>query len=131
MPPRWSCTAVRAQSSQRASIAHASACPNIERLLLNEVNYQLRIARLKSSTRPGRANEALRQHYEIFEAIRDRDPERAERAMRHHISSARESIMAMMADEPAAQTEIESSDPPARLTATRRRPARRSAAAAE
>jgi DNA-binding GntR family transcriptional regulator len=111
------------------SIARASACTNIERLLLNEVNYQLRIARLKSSMRPGRADEALRQHYEIFEAICDRDPDRAERAMRHHISSARESIMAMVAATPATPAEVMPSSSPDRLTATLRPVARRSAAA--
>ncbi|WP_252910478.1 GntR family transcriptional regulator [Aliihoeflea aestuarii] len=78
------------------SIAKASGCANIERLLLNEVNYQLRIARLKSSMRPGRAEEALKQHYEIFEAIAGGDPDRAEAAMRNHISSARVGSMASL-----------------------------------
>jgi len=77
-------------------IARASGCANIERILLNEVNYQLRIARLKSSMRPGRAEEALRQHYAIVDAIRARDPDRAEAAMRLHISSARNGSVATM-----------------------------------
>lgn len=76
------------------SIARASGSPNIERILMSEVNYQLRIARLKSSMRPGRAEEALRQHFDIVEAIRSRDPDRAERVMREHISSARAYRMA-------------------------------------
>lgn len=79
------------------SIARASRCASIERLLLNEVNHQLRLARLKSSMRPGRAEEALRQHYEIVEAISARDPEWAERAMRAHIASARVSTVAAVA----------------------------------
>lgn len=82
------------------SIVRASRCVNIERILLNEVNYQLRIARLKSSMRPGRAEEALRQHYEILEAIRARDPDKAEAAMRNHIASARTSSMALFGSEP-------------------------------
>lgn len=81
------------------SIARASGCENIERILLNEVNYQLRIARLKSSMRPGRAEEALRQHFEIVEAIRQRDPDRAEAAMRRHVASARTSSLALMEEE--------------------------------
>jgi DNA-binding GntR family transcriptional regulator len=80
------------------SIARASGCENIERILLNEVNYQLRIARLKSSMRPGRAEEALRQHYEIVEAIRQRDPDKAEAAMRRHIASARTGSMALLGE---------------------------------
>lgn len=83
------------------SIARAANCPNIERILLKEVNYQLRIARLKSSMRPGRAEEALRQHFRIVEAIGARDPDGAERAMRDHISSARISTMAVWRDQPA------------------------------
>ena len=78
------------------SIARAAGCVNIERILLNEVNFQLRIARLKSSMRPGRAEEALRQHFEIVEAIRARDPDRAEAAMRRHIASARVSTLAVL-----------------------------------
>ena len=71
------------------SIARAAASPSIERILMNDVNYQLRIARLKSSSRPGRAEEALRQHFDIVAAIRSRDPDLAERVMRDHIRSAR------------------------------------------
>lgn len=78
------------------SIARASGCENIERILLNEVNYQLRIARLKSSMRPGRAEEALQQHYEIVEAIRQGNPDKAEAAMRRHIASARASSIGLL-----------------------------------
>lgn len=72
------------------SIARASGSANIERILMSEVNYQLRIARLKSSMRPGRAEAALQQHFDIVEAIRSRDPDRAEAVMRAHIRSARD-----------------------------------------
>src|SRR5690606_24658598 len=34
-------------------IARAARCPQIEKLLLNEVYYQLRLHRLKSSSQPG------------------------------------------------------------------------------
>ena len=78
------------------AIAQASKCANIERLLLSEVYYQLRIHRLKSSTRPGRAEEALAEHYTILEQLKRRDPEGAEAAMRKHIRSARDSTLAML-----------------------------------
>lgn len=105
------------------SIARASGCASIERLLLNEVNYQLRIARLKSSMRPGRAEEALRQHYEIFDAIRQRQPDEAEAAMRRHIASARRSSLAILEETPMT------SDSAVRPTS--RRNARTKAAAGE
>ncbi|WP_323010554.1 GntR family transcriptional regulator [Paracoccus sp. (in: a-proteobacteria)] len=73
------------------AIVKASGCTNIERILLNEVYYQLRILRLKSSMNPGRAEAALREHYEIFEAIAAGDGDRAEAVMRHHIRASRDS----------------------------------------
>lgn len=76
------------------AIARASKCTSIERLLLNEVYYHLRIHRLKSSTQPGRADEALKEHREILVALRDREPARAEQAMRSHIHNARLSTLA-------------------------------------
>ena len=57
--------------------------------MLNEVYYQLRLHRLKSSTRPGRALEALDEHHAIFEAIRTGDGDAAEAKMRLHIAHAR------------------------------------------
>lgn len=76
------------------AIARASKCGSIERLLLNEVYYHLRIHRLKSSTQPGRAKEALKEHHDILEALQSRNPQRAEDAMRTHIRNARYSTLA-------------------------------------
>lgn len=78
------------------AIARASGAPNIERLMLNEVYFQLRLHRLRSSARPGRADEALKEHYGIFEAIRDRDPAAAEARMRAHVAHARESALSLL-----------------------------------
>jgi DNA-binding GntR family transcriptional regulator len=75
-------------------IARAARCPQIERLLLNEVYYQLRLHRLKSSARPGRAQAALRVHHEILSALQSRDPDRSEEAMRKHIRNARYNALA-------------------------------------
>ena len=71
--------------------------PRLEHLLLDEVYYQLRIQRLKSSTRPGRAQAALAEHREILEALQSRNPDRAEEAMRRHIRNARFSAVASIA----------------------------------
>lgn len=78
------------------TIARLSGCTNISNLLLSEVYYQLRIHRLKSSSRPGRAEEALAEHKKILQFLRARDPDQAEAAMRAHIRSARESTLALL-----------------------------------
>ena len=85
------------------SIIRASECEQIERLLMNELYFQLRIQRRKSSTQPGRAQAALAEHSAIVAALESRDPDDAERAMRTHLRNARLSaIAAYGADEQAA-----------------------------
>jgi DNA-binding GntR family transcriptional regulator len=61
--------------------------------------YQLRIQRLRSSTRPGRAQQALAEHREILEALASRNPDAAEGTMRHHIRNARVSALSMLDEE--------------------------------
>lgn len=68
--------------------------PRLQQLLVDEVYYQLRVHRLRSSTRPGRAQAALREHREILDALQSRNPDQAELAMRSHIRSARFSAVA-------------------------------------
>lgn len=80
------------------SIARAARCERIEQLLLDEVYYQLRIHRLRSSTRPGRAQAAFAEHRQILEALQARNPDAAEAAMRSHIRSARYSALASVED---------------------------------
>jgi DNA-binding GntR family transcriptional regulator len=76
------------------AIARASRCDRIEQLMLDEVYYQLRIHRLKSSTQPGRAQAALNEHHQILSALQGRNPDLAEAAMRVHIRNARYSAAA-------------------------------------
>jgi DNA-binding GntR family transcriptional regulator len=76
------------------AIARAARCERIEQLLLDEVYYQLRIHRLRSSTRPGRAHAALSEHRDILAALQARNPDQAEEAMRRHIRNARFSAVA-------------------------------------
>ena len=47
------------------SIIRAARCDRLERLLMDEIYYQLRIHRRKSSTQPGRALAALGEHHQI------------------------------------------------------------------
>lgn len=76
------------------AIVRGARNPRLEQLLLDEVYYQLRLQRLRSSTRPGRAQAALSEHREILAGLQSRDPDRAEGAMRKHIRSARFSALA-------------------------------------
>lgn len=79
------------------AIVDAAKSERIKHLLLDEVYYQLRIHRLKSSARPGRARAALDEHREILKALQSRDPDLAEARMRAHIRNARFSAVAAMA----------------------------------
>jgi DNA-binding GntR family transcriptional regulator len=72
----------------------------LEGLLMNEVYYQLRIHRLKSSTQPGRAVAALKEHGTIVSALESRDPDRAEAVMRLHLRNARFSALASLDVDP-------------------------------
>ncbi|MGL4287035.1 MAG: GntR family transcriptional regulator [Phreatobacter sp.] len=85
------------------AIVRAARCERIERVLLDEVYYQLRIHRLRSSTRPGRAQAALNEHRDILNALQGRNPDAAESAMRRHIRNARfSSLAAVDSQTPAA-----------------------------
>lgn len=58
-------------------------------MLTGDLYYLLRVYRYKSSTKPGRAAEALREHQAILSAIAARDVAAAEDAMRTHLRHAR------------------------------------------
>lgn len=84
------------------SIIRAADCGQIERLLMDEIYYQLRIQRRKSSTQPGRALAALAEHLEIVAALETRDGDLAEKAMRQHLRNARVSALAALDAEDTA-----------------------------
>jgi DNA-binding GntR family transcriptional regulator len=78
------------------TIVRGARCERLQQMLLDEVYYQLRIHRLRSSARPGRAQQALSEHREILEALYSRNPDVAEGTMRHHIRNARTSALAAL-----------------------------------
>ena len=69
-------------------IAQGSRNKRLAELLCDELYYPVRIHRYRSSVRSGRAFKALEEHEAIVEAMRDRDPHRAETLMRAHIKRA-------------------------------------------
>lgn len=71
-----------------------NACGNARLIdnLLSDLYDLLRLYRMRSSKADGRAQKAWQEHMDIVQALRARDPDRAEAAMRTHISNARLSI---------------------------------------
>jgi DNA-binding GntR family transcriptional regulator len=86
------------------TIVRAARCERLEQLLLDELYYQLRIHRLRSSARPGRAQQALAEHHEILDALASRNPDAAEGTIRHHIRNARLSSLSALDTHPIKQT---------------------------
>ncbi|HEX7856615.1 MAG TPA: GntR family transcriptional regulator [Sphingobium sp.] len=71
----------------------------LEQMLLGDLYYLLRVYRYKSSTKPGRAKEALVEHQNIVAAIRNRDAGAAEGAMRVHLRNARRYVEEQLVEE--------------------------------
>lgn len=74
-------------------IVRGSGNERLIKALCDELYYQIRIYRYRSSTRPGRARSAYEEHQKIVEALRARDPDRAEAAIRRHIANARANVI--------------------------------------
>ncbi len=70
------------------SIAAASHNPRLLRTLSGDLYDVMRVYRYRSSARPGRAHEALVEHQAVVAALKRRDGDAAEAAMRHHIRSS-------------------------------------------
>ena len=63
----------------------ASRNPRLERALYGDIYDVLRLYRVRSSTTPGRSQQALEEHRLILRALRKHDAEEAEQMMRNHI----------------------------------------------
>ncbi|CAN7595024.1 GntR family transcriptional regulator [Phenylobacterium sp. LjRoot219] len=70
-------------------------------MLMGDLYHLLRIYRYKSSTKPGRAQQALQEHEEIVAAIARRDSTAAEAKMREHLRNARLYVEEQLAAPPA------------------------------
>lgn len=70
-------------------IVKGSRNVRLVQMLCEDLYYLLRVYRYKSSTKPGRAKQALREHKDIVAALVRRDPVDAEQKMRQHIRNAR------------------------------------------
>lgn len=70
------------------AIAAASHNPRLLRSLAGDLYDVMRVYRFRSSTTVGRTREALAEHKDILVALKSRDPDAAEAAMRRHIRSS-------------------------------------------
>ena len=70
-------------------ILAASGNARLAQMLTGELYYLLRVYRYKSSTKPGRAQQALDEHRAIVAALKAHDADAAELAMRAHLRNAR------------------------------------------
>lgn len=74
-------------------IVRGSSNTRLIKALCEDLYYQIRIYRYRSSVSPGRAHAAFEEHKAIVQALRARDPNRAEAAMRKHISNAQANLV--------------------------------------
>jgi DNA-binding GntR family transcriptional regulator len=80
-------------------IARGSGNPRLTAMLQGELYSLLRLYRHRLSMRPGRPQEALDEHRVILAAMRSRDPDRAEAAMRAHIRNSGSAVVDVLAGE--------------------------------
>jgi DNA-binding GntR family transcriptional regulator len=73
-------------------IARGSRNGRLEHALCDELYYQLRLYRYRSSVREGRAKAAFAEHERVVQAIVDGRPGVAEDAMREHLAHARANL---------------------------------------
>lgn len=66
---------------------------------INEINSQLELARIRSAYKPGRAEQAYKEHLSIFNALRRRDPKAAADAMCEHIRNGKSNMLNMLGAE--------------------------------
>ncbi|MCU1526565.1 MAG: hypothetical protein JWP75_328 [Frondihabitans sp.] len=76
-------------------VARAAKSPRLA-AAADEVERQLRLARLRSGNTPERARNALHEHLGLFETIVKRDPIAARKAMAEHISAGTASFLSLV-----------------------------------
>lgn len=81
-------------------IVRGSKNERLIKALCDELYYQVRVYRFRSSRHPGRTRNAIKEHEDILNALKSRDPQAAEQAMRRHIAAARQNLF-LSQDAPA------------------------------
>ena len=78
-------------------------------ILLDQLRLQIWLHRYKSKETPGHAKRAWEEHAEITEAIANRNPDRAEQAMRKHIRSYYNNFLSQVVDDTAPKVKVKRS----------------------
>ena len=65
---------------------------------IGDLRKILKLARLQQLRAPGRLAQSLSEHMGIFEALRDRDSDRAEAAMRDHLMQQRDALKVLTSE---------------------------------
>jgi len=78
-------------------IVAGSGNERLIQMLTGDLYYLLRAYRYRSSTKPGRAKAALKEHEAILAALKKHDPDKAEAAMRTHLRNARRFVEEQLA----------------------------------
>lgn len=74
------------------AIIMASRNQKLISILRDDIYYLMRLHRYRSGGRPGRSTSIPGEHQAIFDALNERSPDKAEAAMRRHLTSAHASI---------------------------------------
>ncbi|KAB0268884.1 GntR family transcriptional regulator [Microvirga brassicacearum] len=80
-------------------IVKASGNAQLIQMLTGDLYDLLRVYRYKSSTLDGRAAKAFQEHKAVVAALKSRDPDKAEAAMRLHVRNARMHVATRMVTE--------------------------------
>ena len=64
--------------------------------MMESVNVNLQMVRLRTVALPGRPEQTVKEHYEILAAIEKRDSTLAEKLMRKHVASVRKDALKNM-----------------------------------
>ena len=95
--------------------------------MVGNLRKVLSLSRHRSLAWPGRIEESCAEHLAIFEALKARDPERAEALARHHLMRQLEVLRALAADDeapplsdlPVAEESVHERTRPSRVRARR------------
>lgn len=84
-------------------VARCSRNTRLISLLCEDLYFLIRLYRARYSTKPGRAQRALKEHRQILKALKSHDSDAAEAAMRQHVRNSRDNMMTIAgrADEAA------------------------------
>lgn len=74
-------------------VIYAASKSNVLQHILKDFQFYVKWARHESLSSPGRKEEALREHYDILRAFKNRDVESAERTLTIHVENSSKNLL--------------------------------------